>query len=673
MAAAIEVEGVTKAFRLYTDKPTSLKERVLRFRRVRYGHFTALRDINLDIEAGTTVGILGHNGSGKSTLLKCMAGIIQPTAGVVRVAGRMAALLELGAGFHPELSGRENVYLNGSILGLKRVEVDRVFDDIVGFAELETFIDTPVKHYSSGMYVRLGFAVAVNVDPEILLVDEVLSVGDEAFQRKCIDKVKTFQGEGRTIVVVTHAADLVRQMCDRAAALEHGSMVAQGEPNEVIREFRERLLKAATPAEDMSPELVRSELSPMWGRVKIAAALVSYATPTQDAVAPGEPMRLDVTLDAPEPVDDVVVGIAVYSSMGWLVFGTNTHLHGIDLGTVSGRRQVTFAFPEVPLLDGTYAVTIGVHTRGGLVYDSWEQLRRFEVAAPGRDIGLVRLPVAIEVDGASSPPTRADSGPAPGPVVTGRFGPAGRRHQPFVPVEHVVPVVARLHELPARPAEALPQAGVVHQQVDGGLEIREAPVGEATAAAPALPVQHIAVALHQDRFPVGPGLAQDHRETLEVRRLHQRQRARQRRLLGVVVDESGDDDVGMGLKGPDRVAHDSQGQGTGVALLVGGEEREQLLGALGGIDSPDEQEIGPLLQPESRPEGATVEPLVPLDVNAHPDDFVGPAGPEPPLDERHFLLGEVTEGGWMVKHRPEELKVQRRLVMRRRMEDRRAD
>jgi ABC-2 type transport system ATP-binding protein len=403
MAAAIEVEGLTKTFRLYKEKPTSLKERVLKFKRLRYEHFTALRDINLDIEAGTTVGLLGHNGSGKSTLLKCIAGIIQPSAGLVRTAGRMAALLELGAGFHPELSGRENVYLNGSILGLKRSEVERVFDDIVGFAELEAFIDTPVKHYSSGMYIRLGFAVAINVDPEILLVDEVLSVGDEAFQRKCIDKVKTFQAEGRTIVVVTHAADLVRQMCDKAAALEHGRMVAQGDPNDVIREFRERLLKAATPAEDMNPELARSEMSPMWGRVKIADARIVYATPDQEAVQPGEGMRLDVTLDAPEPVDDVVVGIAVYSSMGWLVYGTNTHLHGIDLGTVAGRKTVSFDFSEVPLLDGTYAVTVGLHTKGGLVYDSWEQLRRFEVAAPGRDIGLVRLPLSISHDGPDAP------------------------------------------------------------------------------------------------------------------------------------------------------------------------------------------------------------------------------------------------------------------------------
>ena len=399
MAAAIEIEGVTKTFKLYHQKPTSLKERVLRFRRLRYEPFTALDDINLDIEAGTTVGLLGHNGSGKSTLLKCMAGILQPTAGCVRTVGRMAALLELGAGFHPELSGRENVFLNGSILGLKRAEVERVFDDIVGFAELEQFIDTPVKHYSSGMYIRLGFAVAINVDPEILLVDEVLAVGDESFQRKCIDKVRAFQAEGRTIVVVTHAADIVRQMCDKAAALEHGKLVAQGDPNDVIREFRERLLKAATPVEEMSPELARSEMAPTWGKVKIADVVVSYASPDRFAAAPGEPMELIVTLEAPEePAEDVVVAVSIYNSMGWLIYSTNTDLHGVDVGTVAGKRNVTFGFQEVPLLDGTYAVTIGLHTRGGLVYDSWEQLRRFDVTAPGRDVGIVRLPLDISVD-----------------------------------------------------------------------------------------------------------------------------------------------------------------------------------------------------------------------------------------------------------------------------------
>ena len=399
MAAAVEIENLSKIFRLYREKYTSVKERALHFRKIQYREFYALENINLDIEFGTTVGLLGHNGSGKSTLLKCIAGIIQPTRGVVRTTGRLAALLELGAGFHPDLTGRENVYLNGSILGLKRVEVDRVFDDIVGFAGLEQFIDTPVKFYSSGMYIRLGFAVAINVDPEILLVDEVLSVGDEAFQRKCLDKVRSFQDEGRTIVVVTHNADLVRVMCQRGAALHHGVMVAAGEPNDVIRAYRERLLQDAATTADLDPSLARAELSPLWGKVKIEEAEIVYAAPDEASVRPGEPLRIDVTINAPEPADDVVMAVTIYGPMGGLVFSTNTRVLGVDLGAVRGRRTVSFVFDDVPLLDGAYPVTLGLHTTGGLIYDSWEQQRHFEVKAPGQSIGVVSLPVHVKLDG----------------------------------------------------------------------------------------------------------------------------------------------------------------------------------------------------------------------------------------------------------------------------------
>src|SRR3954469_16598542 len=214
MSPSIEIRNVSKHFRLYHEHYSSLKERMIHYGRVPFEDFVALHDINIEVEQGTTVGILGHNGSGKSTLLKCVAGILQPNAGEIRTNGRVAALLELGAGFNHELTGRENIFMNASILGLTKKETAKVFDEIVAFAELERFIDMQVRHYSSGMYVRLGFAVAVNVDPDILLVDEVLSVGDEAFQRKCIERVKKFQQEGRTILVVTHAADLVRRICE---------------------------------------------------------------------------------------------------------------------------------------------------------------------------------------------------------------------------------------------------------------------------------------------------------------------------------------------------------------------------------------------------------------------------------------------------------------------------
>src|ERR671931_1452243 len=237
MPSAIAVQDVKKRFRRYRERPTSIKERIVRIR-VHAEELWALKGVSVEVPEGETLGLLGPNGSGKTTLLKIIAGILRPTEGSVTARGRIASLLALGAGFHNELTGRENVYLNASLMGMTRAQTNRRFDDIVRFAELEDFIDNQVKFYSSGMYVRLGFAVAAHVDPAILLVDEVLAVGDPAFQRKCLDKVEEFQQEGRTIVFVTHAPDLVQRTCDSAVMLEHGMIRAQGDPTEVVREFR---------------------------------------------------------------------------------------------------------------------------------------------------------------------------------------------------------------------------------------------------------------------------------------------------------------------------------------------------------------------------------------------------------------------------------------------------
>src|SRR3984885_6422303 len=240
---SVDVRGVSKRFRLVHGKHNSLKERVIHRQRVTHEDFWALKDVSIEVKEGETFGILGRNGSGKSPLLKCSCGVLQPTSGEVAVRGKLAGLLELGAGFQPDLSGRENIYLNGSLLGMTKREIDKVFDAIVDFSELEEFIDGPVKFYSSGMYIRLGFAVAVNVDPDILVIDEVLAVGDERFQRKCIDRIKAFQTEGRTILLVTHSPDQIRTICDRAVVLSHGAMVGEGEPGEVVRIFREGLME----------------------------------------------------------------------------------------------------------------------------------------------------------------------------------------------------------------------------------------------------------------------------------------------------------------------------------------------------------------------------------------------------------------------------------------------
>jgi ABC-type polysaccharide/polyol phosphate transport system ATPase subunit len=237
VSAVISVDDVSKQFRLYHERNQSLKAAILRRARVRYEEFWALRDVSLEVPEGGTFALIGENGSGKSTLLKCMARILRPDKGRIETHGKISALLELGAGFHPELTGRENVFLNGSILGLTRKQIKRRFDEIVDFAGLEQFIDTPVKNYSSGMYIRLGFSVAINVDPDILLIDEVLAVGDAEFQRKCMEKFDDFRQSGKTVVIVSHAVNTIRNLADSVGWLEHGVLRRLGNSGEVIDEY----------------------------------------------------------------------------------------------------------------------------------------------------------------------------------------------------------------------------------------------------------------------------------------------------------------------------------------------------------------------------------------------------------------------------------------------------
>lgn len=394
--AAIEIRGVSKRYRLSRDKYQSLKERVIHLGGGTRTDFWALRDIDLTVEKGSTLGLVGRNGSGKSTLLKCVAGLLQPTEGDIVTEGRIAALLELGAGFHPELTGRENVYLNASILGLPRREIEKRFDDIVEFAELEQFIDEQVRHYSSGMYVRLGFAVAVNVDPDILLVDEVLAVGDEPFQRKCLDRVREFQREGRTIIVVSHAADLVRQVCDQAAVLDHGNLVFAGGAGEAVRVLRERM---APDAEAAGPDSPAAPTSVPNSPVRISGVTLKYSGSEEHPyVLAGDLLSICIAYEADRPTDGVSVSFVINDPAGRLLFGITTHALGIELPTLSGVGDVVLTVPRVPFLDGTYPMTIGFTSNdGGTVYAWREQQERFEVMNPGPADGLVDVPITVEV------------------------------------------------------------------------------------------------------------------------------------------------------------------------------------------------------------------------------------------------------------------------------------
>jgi ABC-2 type transport system ATP-binding protein len=389
VTAAIEVVDVSKRFRLYREKPTSLKQRLLAGR-TRAEDFWALRDVSFVIEQGQTFALIGHNGSGKTTLLKVIAGILRPTEGLVRERGRIAGLLELGAGFHTELTGRENVYLNASFLGLSRRDTDAVYDDIVAFAELGDFMETAVKFYSSGMLVRLGFACAVHVDPDVILIDEVLAVGDEAFQGRCIDRVRTFQKEGRTIVLVTHALDMARQICDRAAMLDHGLVHAIGSPDEVVREMRLTILRHDL---EFAGEEGTREIEIFGG------GLLRGLDPLDRPLAPGESVAIQVDLKANEPVDDPVVSFALHDGANNYVFGGDTAQHGAKLGLLEGKRRVRFQLGPVPFTGGQYWVTVGVHSRDNQrVYHVQDQRYSFEVRQLEGRRDQAFMPVGVEVE-----------------------------------------------------------------------------------------------------------------------------------------------------------------------------------------------------------------------------------------------------------------------------------
>ncbi|WP_225215636.1 ABC transporter ATP-binding protein [Cellulomonas avistercoris] len=349
---AINVEDVSKRFRIYHERNQSVKSAVMRRGRARFEEFWALRDVDLEIPYGKTYGLVGHNGSGKSTLLKCLARILVPDKGRVVANGRISALLELGAGFHPELSGRDNVYLNGSILGLSRRDIDARFDDIVEFAGLEQFIDTPVKNYSSGMYVRLGFSVAINVEPDILLVDEVLAVGDEAFQRRSAAKFDQFRDEGRTIVVVSHALGSVRNMCDEVAWLDHGRVLEVGPADAVVGKYADATTQTPTEPAHVHPSDVR-----MTG----LTALVD-GRPVQE-LAVGSPIDLRLEWQADRAVAGLLLAVQLRTSDGMLIGTARSDALGpLTLGP--GTGAVDLHLESWPTAAGTYVLDAVVLEQG---------------------------------------------------------------------------------------------------------------------------------------------------------------------------------------------------------------------------------------------------------------------------------------------------------------------
>jgi ABC-type polysaccharide/polyol phosphate transport system ATPase subunit len=431
-ASAIEVRDVHKVYRRYGRRKrfATLKSAILSGSVLRDLHpdtvFEALKGVSFDVAKGKTFGIVGRNGSGKSTMLKLIAGIGKPTSGTVRVDGRVSALIELGAGFHPEISGRENVYINGLMLGLGRREIARRFDEIVRFAELEEFIDAPVKTYSSGMYMRLGFAVAINVDPDVLLVDEVLAVGDEAFTHKCLDKLAELRRRGRTVLLVTHSLDLVTRFCDEALWLDAGVARAQGDPKRVIdaylmdvagqenRELAEAGMRnpgsgigggpEGPPLRDVGADLQVGPREPedmfkaaegRWGSREAeitAVEMIGLSGQPAHLFQSGERVDIRLHVRANQRLSDFAFGVGIFNAEGVCCYGTNTLIDGGVAGELAGEGLVVFEIDGLNLVEGTYKLDVAVHRQDGVPYDYHRLLYTFRVKSPRKETGIFRPP-----------------------------------------------------------------------------------------------------------------------------------------------------------------------------------------------------------------------------------------------------------------------------------------
>jgi ABC-type polysaccharide/polyol phosphate transport system ATPase subunit len=430
MTPAIDAINVSKVYRRYSRRRqfATLKSALLRGSLISDLQpdetFPALRGVSFRVPKGCTYGVIGRNGSGKSTLLKCVAGITRPTEGRIDVDGRISALIELGAGFHPEISGRENIFINGIMLGLSKREIQRRFDEIVEFAELPEFIDAPVKTYSSGMYMRLGFAVAIHVDPDVLLVDEVLAVGDQGFTLKCLDKFSEFRRRNKTVLLVTHSLDLVEKFCDQALWLDKGQTRAEGEPKRVVASYiidverteeqelskaeSARLAASAKGADSGSADGPRPDdpvetgeapadmfkaTEGRWGTREIEileVALIGSNGEPGHVFQYGETVDVRMRVRAHQPVKDFVFGFGIFNADGVCCYGTNTNREELEPDQIHGDGEVTFHIDGLKLVEGTYRLDLAAHKLDGYPYDYHRLLYSFRMKSRTKDVGIYR-------------------------------------------------------------------------------------------------------------------------------------------------------------------------------------------------------------------------------------------------------------------------------------------
>ncbi|MCB0064287.1 MAG: ABC transporter ATP-binding protein [Caldilineaceae bacterium] len=429
----IRFEHVSKKFELNRQQSRSYLDLVKRLfgRRREREYFWPLRDVSFAIGRGVTVGVIGENGSGKSTMLKLVSRILEPTGGALTVNGRVSALLELGAGFHPELTGRENIYLHASLLGLKRTRVNRVIDQIIEFADLGPFIDTPVKHYSSGMYARLGFAIAVYVEPEVLLVDEVLAVGDEAFQRRCLDAIQRLRARGVTILLVSHSLGQVLDLCDHCIWLDEGRVMALGATEEVIRRYLHAVDEAT--AQQLLDANRRQALDPTaeaevgedatvdtpprrWGsgplRITDIAMLNGAGAPAW-SFQPLEPITIQIRYESSRPIAEPIFSVLIHKLDGHYLWASNTYDHPVSPITAAGSGQLTVQVAGLALTNGRYHLSAAAYPEPdpplwAYPSDFHDQLYQFQIVAPDVIHGDVVMPSAWTHTGATTSPQTAD-------------------------------------------------------------------------------------------------------------------------------------------------------------------------------------------------------------------------------------------------------------------------
>ncbi len=413
----IRVDHVSKEFRLYLDKGIYLKEKLLFRNRRRYEERKVLKDISFEVKQGEAIGLIGENGCGKSTTLKLLSRIMYPDKGTVMMNGRVSALIELGAGFHPDMSGRENIYTNAAIFGLNKDEIDKRLQTIIDFSELGAYIDNPVRTYSSGMYMRLAFAVAINVDADILLIDEILAVGDVAFQAKCFNKLREIKRKGTTIVIVSHSLGQIEQICDRSYWIDKGHIRKQGDPKLVHSYYleymgqkngqtlyqseeeleEEKAIQQESDRESSEAGKKEVETEETTKRFGSGEAVIDTVKiygedgDVKEVFKSGERMQIEVAYHTKEKITDAMIGFGIYRVDGVHVAGTNTYIDHLGDVELKERGIIHCEIPHINLVSGEYLFDFAIHSTSAHVYDDWKEIQRLWIYSDTPDVGIVHI------------------------------------------------------------------------------------------------------------------------------------------------------------------------------------------------------------------------------------------------------------------------------------------